>query len=479
MNVIQNNEIEMNFRLKAYILGLMLAAGVASMAAQSLDDAKELYRDGEYAQALPIFEKLLAKKPKDATLNHWTGVCLMKTGRFDEAIPLLKFGHSRKVIESPRYLAEIAFSQYRADDAADYLDAYQTALDKNKREMPVEVEELQRRVTKMRAMLDRVERIEIIDSIAVDADAFFEAYRMTAESGSLNSAEVLPRGVDAVENAVVYMPESKTTMIWAAADENGKSTLVRSSVLSDGKWEHPHKLGDILNEGGDANYPFMLSDGITLYFANNGENSLGGYDIFISRHDENEFFQPQNIGMPYNSLYDDYMLAIDEMTGVGWWATDRNRLDGKVTIYKFIPKDMRENYPVDEPRLRQLAMVSNYRDTWAEGADYSDILQAVEEIGEESQVVERDFEFAMPDGQIYTQWSDFVSDEARNAMKEYVAALKDHETTRTALEQLRRRYAQGATELNDMILRMEEKLRDDRELLRSLSNDVVRLEQNN
>jgi N-acyl-D-aspartate/D-glutamate deacylase len=140
---------------------------------------------------------------------------------------------------------------------------------------------------------------------------------------------------------------------------------------------------------------------------------------------------------------------------------------------------MRENYPVDEPRLSQLAMVSNYRDTWAEGADYSDILQAVEEIGEESQVVERDFEFAMPDGQIYTQWSDFVSDEARNAMKEYVAALKDHETTRTALEQLRRRYAQGATELNDMILRMEEKLRDDRELLRSLSNDVVRLEQNN
>ena len=408
----------MNFRVKAYILGLMLAVGVASMAAQSLEDAKELYRDGEYAQALPIFEKLLAKKPKDATLSHWTGVCLMKAGRYDEAIPLLKFGHSRKVIESPRYLAEIAFYQYCADDAADYLDAYEEALAKNKRQMPDEVGELQRRVTKMRAMLDRVERIQIIDSIAVDAHAFFEAYRMTAESGSLNSADVLPHGVNAVEGAVVYIPESKTSMIWAAPDQNGKSALVASSVLSDGKWEHPRFLGEILNEGGDANYPFMLSDGITLYFANNGENSLGGYDIFISRHDENEFFQPQNIGMPYNSLYDDYMLAIDEMTGVGWWATDRNRLDGKVTIYKFIPNEMRENYSVDEPRLRQLAMVNNYRDTWAEGADYSDILQAVEEIGAESQAVERDFEFAMPDGQIYIQYADFVSDEARNAMKE-------------------------------------------------------------
>lgn len=469
----------MNFRLKAYILGLMLAVGVASMAAQSLEDAKELYRDGEYAQALPIFEKLLAKKSKDATLSHWTGVCLMKAGRYDEAIPLLKFGHSRKVIESPRYLAEIAFYQYRADDAAEYIDAYREALVKNKRQMPDEVEELERRVGKMRAMLDRVERIEIIDSIAVDAEDFFKAYRLTAESGSLNIAEVLPRGVKSVEGTVVYMPESKNSMMWAMPDDEGKSVLVTSNVLSDGKWEYPHLMGKTLNEGGDANYPFMLSDGVTLYFANTGENSIGGYDIFISRRDEDEFFQPQNIGMPYNSPYNDYMLAIDEMTGVGWWATDRNQLDGKVTIYKFIPKEMRENYDIDEPLLRDYARISSYRDTWADDADYSDLLMAIEEIDHNRKVEKHDFRFAMPQGVVYTRWADFKNADARNTMEEYIGVLNDYETTNTALQQLRRRYAEGATELSDMILKMEEKLRDDRVLLRRLANDVIRLEQNN
>ncbi len=60
--------------------------------------------------------------------------------------------------------------------------------------------------------------------------------------------------------------------------------------------------------------PFFMSDGVTLYYANDGDESIGGYDIFISRKGEDGFLQPQNIGMPYNSPYDDYMLAIDEVT---------------------------------------------------------------------------------------------------------------------------------------------------------------------
>ena len=84
----------------------------------------------------------------------------------------------------------------------------------------------------------------------------------------------------------------------------------------------------------------MMSDGITLYYANDGDNTLGGYDIFMTRKgDDGRFLQPQNIGMPYNSPYDDYMLAIDEVTGAGWWATDRNQIPDSVTIYVFVPND--------------------------------------------------------------------------------------------------------------------------------------------
>lgn len=93
--------------------------------------------------------------------------------------------------------------------------------------------------------------------------------------------------------------------------------------LGDGSWSEPTPLFD---EDVDAAFPFMLSDGCTFYFASRSEQGLGGYDIFRSYRDSDtgEFQNPVNMGLPYNSPADDYMLAIDEYTGAGWWATDRN-----------------------------------------------------------------------------------------------------------------------------------------------------------
>ena len=38
--------------------------------AQTLEDARNMYRAGLYAEALPVFEKNLKKKPKSPTLNQ-------------------------------------------------------------------------------------------------------------------------------------------------------------------------------------------------------------------------------------------------------------------------------------------------------------------------------------------------------------------------------------------------------------------------
>ena len=52
----------------------------------------------------------------------------------------------------------------------------------------------------------------------------------------------------------------------------------------------------------------MLSDGLTLYFAAQGPESIGGYDIFMTTYDaaEGRFLKPENIGMPFNSTANDY-----------------------------------------------------------------------------------------------------------------------------------------------------------------------------
>ena len=45
-----------------------------------------------------------------------------------------------------------------------------------------------------------------------------------------------------------------------------------------------------------------------------------------------------------------------------------------VTVYVFIPSDMRVNYPVDSENLAERALITSYRDTWEDGKDYSGLI---------------------------------------------------------------------------------------------------------
>ena len=45
---------------------------------------------------------------------------------------------------------------------------------------------------------------------------------------------------------------------------------------------------------------------------------------------------PENVGMPFNSPYNDYMYVIDEFNDLGWFASDRYQPEGKcASMYSF------------------------------------------------------------------------------------------------------------------------------------------------
>ncbi len=108
-------------------------------------------------------------------------------------------------------------------------------------------------------------------------------------------------------------------VLYGNQSTDGKMQLYSRIRLLDG-WSEPEPLTS-LNEQGNVNYPFLMSDGITLYYASDGEGSLGGYDIFVTRYDSenSNYLRPDNIGMPFNSPANDYMYAIDESNNIGWF----------------------------------------------------------------------------------------------------------------------------------------------------------------
>lgn len=324
-----------------------------------------------------------------------------------------------------------------------------------------------------REFLTRVEKIAVIDSITVPKAEFFKAYRLPSSAGTLSAGSGLPESDPDVD--YVFTNERGDYKLWSAPDSTGNMRLLESMLLTDGGWSRP----DTLDTGDNAIYPFMMADGVTLYYADNGKESIGGYDIMVATRDaaDGEFLQPQNLGFPYNSPYDDYLLAIDELNNVGWWATDRNRLGDDITIYLFVPNDMRRNYSEDDGDIIGFARIDDYLATQDPESDYDGLLATVRAITPAQPTRRPDFLFPVKGGGCYTHFDDFKAPGAIAAMKKYLAADRQLKFDEERLSDLRRRYAvEKSDTLRRRIAESESSIEKGREFVKQRLSDVYRIE---
>lgn len=463
--------------MRNIFLYIFIAAALTAVAAP-IDEAKALYNKGDYAAALVRLEQLAKKSPRDGSVNYWLGATLVALDRNDDAIAPLEKAEGRGVADAALLLARIARDDYRPDEAREYYDSYEAMLAKKKKSVPDEIEAERKRTILMENMLSRVEKIAVIDSIVVDADDFFKAYRLSPGAGRFVSGET----VNLQDAEMAFIPQNNSQILYSEPDSLGNFVLMGADILDDGSVDHPMPLaGENLAGGGNAEYPFLLSDGMTLYFANDGDESLGGYDIFLTRpDDEGSFLQPQNVGMPYNSPYDDYLLAIDETTGLGWWATDRNRIPGKLTIYVFVPSDTRVNVADDDENLVAIAKLSDISLTREQGVEYPRIPDENQFSNADKGIVSKGkSEFSIPVGsasKIYSTLSDFRSSQARKAMESALNARAEMNGIEKQLVALREAYRKGDRSQTDKILSLERNLSSARKKMKELTNKAIELE---
>lgn len=430
------------------------------------------------AQNADSLARVADKAPANAALNLQAGKALLKEGKPTKARAYLNRGGN----DAKPWLALIEFDNYNFNGANEIAEAYLASKHNEESEPHRMALEVIERGEIASTMLDRVEKVTVIDSIVVDKDSFFKAFKLSAPTGRIASARELPSGMKAASPTTVYVSENADRMVWGADDAKGNVHLVESSHLADGSWEAPHAIGDALGLGKNANFPFLMSDGVTLYYASDGEGSLGGYDIYVTRNDGDKYLNPQNIGMPYNSPYDDYLLAIDDATGIGWWATDRNLIPGSLTVYLFIPQELRDNYPVDGTAdLIDRARISSIAATQRKGEDYSKYFEALKSLSQSSASDHNDdrFEFALPDGRVITSVSQFTEPEAQDLMNYYLDALGEFREAEAALAGLRKAFGGGDRSVKAEILTREDELEQMRQQLRHMANDVVKAELRN
>ena len=319
------------------------------------------------------------------------------------------------------------------------------------------------RITEMREL---TQQIIFFDSVVVEKNHFLSAIRLHPESGRLSSFNDFFR-VQGTPDGYVYLNEMGNKCYFSDVSDDGGLRLFTSDKLGS-EWSSPTPLKGI-NEGiSEANYPFMMADGTTFYFAAKGEESIGGYDIFMTRYDaeDGRFFKPENIGMPFNSEANDYMYAIDETNNIGYFVTDRRQPEDKVCVYMFSPPTTRRNYNVEslsDEQLRGYADISRIADTWGNGKERKlalERLNSLQETGREENKPE--MTFVINDQTTYTSVSQFRHPDSKGLYAELQEAKRQLEDTQVLLEKSRNYFAKASADdkqtLRPEILDAEKKL---------------------
>ncbi len=333
---------------------------------------------------------------------------------------------------------------YQFDEAEELLNQDIKRLTRRRKPTTAEEEKLQA-LRKMRSVMQATERLTVIDSLVVDKKTFLDHIRLSEESGTLHPYAAFFNRPD-TNGCTVYRSEIGNKIYFSQPDQNHRLRLYTSDLVG-GQWSTAHELSEL--EGDEAqNYPFMMSDGVTLYYAAKGSESIGGYDIFVTRYDmdEKKFLYPENMGMPYNSPANDYMLAIDEFNNLGWFVSDRNQPADKVCIYVFIPNEIRKVYDTNiypPEDLARLALLNSIAETWGDRGAVQEARQRLQAVRNTPPKVKKrkDFEFVIDDHATYTVLNDFRSDEARQRMASWLKNKRQMEQRQHQLQLLRDQYA--------------------------------------
>ncbi len=437
---------------------------------QTLDDAKSWYQEGRYTEALPVFQAEYLNNANNPSVNQWLGVSLFKTGKVIEAQKYLEFASGRKVLDAYLYLGELYTLLYRFNDAEKEFEKYEKA--KRRDKAALEILDQKRDYTeRLRRAVNRTENLQVIDSLVVSKSDFLSAYNLSASAGSLIPVQEFFSGRPKTDETV-YINERKDKIYYSQGDAAIGTDLYTMDRLLD-TFGNEKRLPATINKEGNQAFPFVLSDGMTLYFASTDESSFGGYDLFVTRYNlaSDSYLNPNQLNMPFNSPFNDYMLAIDEEKGVGWFASDRFQPDDSVCIYIFIPNPQVQLIESDdEKQMADRARISSIADTWKEGADYGSLRSLAQQKTILRQETSGDFTFVINDQATYHTLSDFKNDHARSIFSQALGFGKQLEALNDELSQKREQYAEGSTTdtLAASILKLEKESE-------SLSREMERL----
>ena len=445
-----------------YFLSILIGCwSCLTLSAVTLQEARAYITNGQYPQAVTAYRTLMQQKnmAKNADCNKFFGQALCMTGAYEESVPYLEFAAKNNKTGAWWYLGISRQHLYDFEGAIAALEKYRSQMTKNSPWIP-RVDSILAECQIGLKGVSHVQDVVILDSMIVAKELFYGHYKLGSESGRvLNPHQCGGFFASLADSAFCSMFENQAADYrLLAAERDGQYRLYESHLFS-GEWSEPQVVTSIDAGQRRLCYPFLRSDSETLFFACDSTPGFGGLDIYKTHYSTEieGYYTPERLGMPFNSPFDDYMMAIDETHQVGWWATNRNTAEGMVCIYLF---QVEESARYLDGRQPERARISSVPATWRNAKGYDALL---EEIQNAPQFVEEKEEIRIPinDAVVYTSVEQFRNAKAREMYETSLRIEADLLTVQGELDSMRQEYhsanARRRSELGKTILQTEQR----------------------
>ncbi len=335
-------------------------------------------------------------------------------------------------------------------------------------------------------LLPHTERVIFIDSVVVDKDALLRTLQLSPDAGRMLPARDLFRATEGNRlqlGIAAYVNPLNSAAYFSAANASGR-LVPQSAYRSGDRWCTPAPVSGIDSTFVTPDFPFVRTDGITFYFAAQGENGIGGYDLFATRYnpETRSYLRPTPIGMPFNSPANDYLYVIDEAAGVGYFATDRRQPKGKVCLYTFLPSIERVTFETDTIAPSVLVNAARISAIAPSQEGHTAAIAAARLRRNKMLAAVRSsspthFRFVVNDALVYTRSEDFHNPEARRMIRQWVEEEQQLAELATRHRTAQQQYAELPTDhLRRELHNLETALRTLTHTHRSLEKSIRRAE---
>lgn len=277
-------------------------------------------------------------------------------------------------------------------------------------------------------MLASTQKVFVIDSTVVDIDNVLAEIPLPATYGRFVKYNSF-FNADKANDSYVFVNGFGNRCYYTEMGNDSIARLYTRDMVGS-QWGEPQPVESVNGKFKDISFPFMSSDGQTLYFAGvSDEEGLGKRDIYMTKIEagEGKFLNAENIGLPFNSSSDDFAYIVADADKLAWFASTRNQPEGKVCVYTFVPTDTRQNYDaltIEEKKLHSLACLNRIRETWPTPEMREKAMQQLKRLKMENSQMQAKADainFVVNDKVTYTSVNQFKSEETRKA---YIATTK-------------------------------------------------------